>query len=244
MIYRFDTLGSTNDEARGARYRAGDVVWAEEQSAGRGQRGHLWSAARGENLTFSVVLEPRFLAAAEQFLLSEAVALALVGTAADCGIATRIKWTNDLYAGDRKLAGVLIEHDLSGGMLARTVVGVGLNVNQTRFDPALPNPVSMAQLTGRRFDRREVLERFLGRLGEEVGRLGRGGGEELQRDYGAHLYRLGERRPYRFADGTVLEAVLEGVRPSGALVLRLPDGTRGEYLFREAEFVIPRAGER
>lgn len=244
MLYRIGRTTSTNDEARDRRYRHGDVVWAEEQSAGRGQRGHVWSGAPGKALTFSTVLEPRFLPVVEQFLLSEAVALALSDAVADFGLATRIKWTNDLYAGDHKLAGVLIEHDLTGTMLARTVVGVGLNVNQTVFDPVLPNPVSMAQLAGRRFDRAEVLERFLVRLEERYGLLASGGSELLQRDYRDRLYRLGERHLYRLADGRLCEAVLEGVRPSGALVLRLADGSRGEYLFREVEFVVGGAGVR
>ena len=101
------------------------------------------------NLLFSVVLCPTFLPAGEQFLLSQAVALALVDTLGTCGIDARIKWTNDIYAGDRKLVGILIEHHLAGGRLARTVAGIGINVNQTEFDPALPNPTSMALEAGR-----------------------------------------------------------------------------------------------
>lgn len=164
MIYRLATTTSTNDEARDARYRHGDVVWAERQTAGRGQRGHVWHSPEGENLTFSLVLEPQFLPIGEQFLLSEAVALALTDMFAHYGIATRIKWTNDIYAGNRKIVGMLIEHNCSGPTLARSIVGIGINVNQAAFDPALPNPVSMAQLTGRTFDREEVLRTFLERF--------------------------------------------------------------------------------
>ena len=148
MIYRIEETTSTNDDARDAKYRHGDIVWAERQTAGRGQRGHTWTSAEGENLTFSVVVCPLFLPVGEQFLLSEAVALALTDTFAQAGIETRIKWTNDIYAGDRKLVGILIEHSYSGPTLDRTVVGIGINVNQTQFDPALPNPVSMAAAAG------------------------------------------------------------------------------------------------
>ena len=91
MIYRIEETTSTNDDARDAKYRHGDIVWAERQTAGRGQRGHTWTSAEGENLTFSVVLCPRFLPVGEQFLLSEAVALALTDTFAQAGIETRIK---------------------------------------------------------------------------------------------------------------------------------------------------------
>ena len=119
MIYRFDTLTSTNDEARDARYRHGDLILAERQTAGRGQRGHTWISPEGTNLTFTLVVEPTFLAARDQFLLSEVVALALGDCLDRFGIPTRIKWTNDIYYGDYKLVGILIEHFYSGSRLQR-----------------------------------------------------------------------------------------------------------------------------
>ncbi|MDE7077392.1 MAG: biotin--[acetyl-CoA-carboxylase] ligase [Alistipes sp.] len=238
MIYRLATTTSTNDEARDARYRHGDAVWAERQTAGRGQRGHVWHSPEGENLTFSLVLEPRFLPVNEQFLLSEAVALALTDTFAHYGIATRIKWTNDIYAGDRKLVGMLLEHNCSGPNLARTIAGIGINVNQTAFDPALPNPVSMAQLAGRTFDREEVLGTFLDHCGRRFEQLRRGDRGRLQEDYRNRMYRLGERHAYRIAGLGEVEGTIEGVRPAGELMVRLPDGSLGEYLFGEIEFVI------
>ena len=151
---------STNDEARNPRYGHGDAICAERQTAGRGQRGHTWSSEEGRNLMFSLVWEPRFLPVSEQFLLSEAVALALTDLFGGYGIDARIKWTNDIYAGDRKLVGILIEHHLAGDRLSRTIVGIGVNVNQTRFDPSLPNPSSMCLETGCEYDRQEVLHRL------------------------------------------------------------------------------------
>ena len=238
MIYHIAETTSTNDLAREERYGHGDVICAERQTAGRGQRGHTWTSPEGVNLLFSVVLCPTFLPAGEQFLLSQAVALALVDTLGTCGIDARIKWTNDIYAGDRKLVGILIEHSYSGPTLDRTVVGIGVNVNQTQFDPALPNPVSMAATAGRRFDRREVLETFRERLEARYAQLEEGAAEALQRDYRERMYGLGRRRTFRLPDGTPFGAVIEGVRPSGELLLRHDDGLLREYLFKEVEFVI------
>ena len=238
MIYRIDETTSTNDEARDAKYRHGDIVWAERQTAGRGQRGHTWTSPEGENLTFSMVLEPRFLPVGEQFLLSEAVTLALTDTFAAYGIDTRIKWTNDIYVGDRKLVGILIEHNLTGDRLSRTIVGIGVNVNQTRFDPSLPNPSSMCLETGCEYDRQEVLHRLGDCLAARYEQLEKGDREALQADYRRRMYRLGERHRYRYPDGRTVEAVLRGVRPSGELLLELPDGRTEGYLFREIEFVI------
>lgn len=240
MVFRISETTSTNDDARDPRYRHGDVVWAERQTAGRGQRGHAWSSAGGENLTFSLVLEPRFLAVGRQFLLSEAIALALVDTLADYGLDARIKWTNDIYVGDRKIVGMLIEHNYSGPALARSIAGIGINVNQTAFDPALPNPVSMAQLAGRTFDRAEVLDTFLGRCRSRYGQLERGEEALLLEEYRRRMYRLGERHTYRLPGRGEVEATIEGVRPTGELLVRHADGSRAEYLFGQIEFVLQR----
>lgn len=208
MIYHIAETTSTNDLAREERYGHGDVICAERQTAGRGQRGHTWTSPEGVNLLFSVVLCPTFLPAGEQFLLSQAVALALVDTLGTCGID------------------------------ARTVAGIGINVNQTEFDPALPNPVSMAMVAGRTFDRGEVLEAFRRHIGIRYAQLELDERETLQRDYRERMYRLGERHTFRYPDGTPTEASIEGVRPTGELLLRHADGTLREYLFKEIEFVI------
>ena len=171
---------STNDEARNPRYGHGDAICAERQSAGRGQRGHTWSSEEGCNLMFSLVWEPCFLPVSEQFLLSEAVALALTDLFGGYGIDARIKWTNDIYAGDRKLVGILIEHNLTGDRLSRTIVGIGVNVNQTRFDPSLPNPSSMHLETGCEYDRQEVLHRLGDCLAARYEQLEKGDREALQ----------------------------------------------------------------
>lgn len=243
MIHRIEETTSTNDDARDAKYRHGDIVWAERQTAGRGQRGHKWSSAEGLNLTFSLVLEPRFLPAGEQFLLNEAVALALTDTFAQFGIAARIKWTNDIYAGDKKLVGILIEHSYSGQTLARTIVGIGINVNQTEFDPALPNPTSMALEAGRTFDREEVLNRFHAALMRRYAALEAGDRVPLAEEYRRRMYRIDAPQAFRLPDGTRFTGVIRGVRAGGALLVEHPDGTLHDYLFREIEFEVKKSPE-
>lgn len=239
MIHRFDILGSTNDEARNPAYREGDVIIAEQQTAGRGQRGHTWESAVGENLTFSLILEPRFLPVNEQFLLSEVLALGLVATLAEYGIEARIKWTNDIYVGDKKIVGMLVENSLGGGCLARTIAGIGLNVNQKEFDPSLPNPTSMSLIAGTVFDREQVLERLHRNIMSLYESLRRGEKEMLQSRYRSTMYRLGEKHPYTLADGTIFEGTIRGVRPSGELQIEhSSDGSLHEYLFKQVEFMI------
>lgn len=239
MIHYIEQTTSTNDEARKECYDHLDAIWSEYQTSGRGQRGHSWHSAEGENVTFSVVLKPSFLPVVEQFLLSEVVALALVDTMAEYDIECRIKWTNDLYAGDSKLAGVLIEHQLSTEGFVRTIVGIGLNVNQREFPADLPNPTSMALLRSASFDRREVLERYMANLEAWYGRLLEGNKSAIEERYRELMYHLDEQHIYALASGEKFRAIIRGVRPSGELRLEHEDGTIREYAFKEVEFVLP-----
>jgi BirA family biotin operon repressor/biotin-[acetyl-CoA-carboxylase] ligase len=240
MIHYTDFTTSTNDDARGAEYDHMDVVWAEHQSAGRGQRGHTWHSNEGVNLTFSVVLKPSFLTAVEQFMLSEVVALSLVDALADYGVECRIKWTNDIYAGDKKIAGVLIEQSLAGDRIARTIVGVGLNVNQREFPADLPNPTSMVVERGAECERRDVLDSFLTHLEKWYSILAQGERELVEATYNSRLYRRDEFHEYALPSGERFEAAIRGVRATGHLHLEHRDGTFGDYAFKEVEFVIAR----
>ena len=251
MIYHLDITTSTNDDARDNKYREGDVVWADFQTAGRGQRGHEWHSRKGENLTFSVVLEPTFVPIAEQFSVSEVVALSLVDMLAEYGIEAKIKWTNDIYVGDKKLVGILIEHSLAQATLRRTIVGVGINVNQTEFAPSLPNPVSMAQLLGQDLNAEKVLNCFLKHLQQNYEHLHKiknsrfsildsqfNSENTLHNRYNELLYRLNEYHIYALSSGEKFKAKILGTTPSGALRLEDEEGETKDYLFKEVEFVI------
>jgi BirA family biotin operon repressor/biotin-[acetyl-CoA-carboxylase] ligase len=238
MVYYVDFTTSTNDDARGAEYGHMDVVWAGRQSAGRGQRGHTWHSREGDNLTFSVVLTPTFLPVVEQFMLSEIVALALVDMLAEYGVECRIKWTNDIYAGDSKIAGVLIEQSLSGDTIARTIVGIGLNVNQREFPADLPNPTSMIVERGAECDRREVLDCFLRHLEGWYARLEAGERAAVEESYRKRMYHLDQEHTYALASGERFRATIRGVRPMGHLCLEHADGVVREYAFKEVEFVL------
>ena len=239
MIYHIDTTTSTNDLAREPQYKHLDVIWAEHQTAGRGQRGHSWHSTEGENITFTVVLTPSFLPIIEQFRLSEIVALALVDTMAHYGITCRIKWTNDIYAGDNKIAGVLIEHSLSGESIARTIVGIGLNINQQIFPDDIPNPTSMSLERGITFNREEILNHYISALNDLYTMLQQGKKEDIESRYIATMYHLGEKHTYAYPTGEEFQATIRGVRPTGHLFLEHTDGTIGEYAFKEVEFVLP-----
>ncbi|MFI3282825.1 MAG: biotin--[acetyl-CoA-carboxylase] ligase [Rikenellaceae bacterium] len=244
MFYFKDETTSTNDDAREQIYTHGDVICAERQSAGRGQRGNKWISGEGKNITFSVVLEPSFLKANEQFLVSQITALALIDTMSEYGITATIKWTNDIYVGEHKIVGVLIENRLSGTTLSRAIIGVGININQREFDPSLPNPTSMIleRANNEEIPRREVLETFYASLMRWYKELMTGDYASIDKAYHAKMYRRGEYHNYRLADGCLIRGVIQGVRPSGALVIMHDNDEEREYQFKEVEFVIEQRG--
>ena len=173
-------------------------------------------------------------------MLSEVVALSLVDTLAEYGVQCRIKWTNDIYAGDKKIAGVLIEQSLAGETIARTVVGIGLNINQREFPADLPNPTSIIVERGVECDRRAVLECFLKHLNRWYSCLERGERELIEKTYNERLYRRDAFHTYAYPSGERFEAAIRGVRATGHLCLEHRDGTFGEYAFKEVEFVVVR----
>lgn len=161
-IIWLDVTDSTNDEAR--RHLSDldnlSVVAARAQTAGRGQGDHTWTSAPGENLTFSLVLKTPPLppvAAADLLLVTQLITRSLREYLLQKGVQARIKWPNDIYVGDRKICGILIENVLESGFLRDSIVGIGLNLNQVRFPADLPNPVSLRQLTGVSYDLKEEL---------------------------------------------------------------------------------------
>ncbi|MBQ6938443.1 MAG: biotin--[Muribaculaceae bacterium] len=214
----------------------GCVVTTHTQSAGRGQRGNSWEAEPGKNLTFSYLLRPEGVAPQEQFILSQAISLAVVDVLSRYAQGFSVKWPNDIYYHDSKIAGILIEHNLSGMSISRTIVGIGLNINQQQFISDAPNPISLQQITGREYDLdvilAEVLEATTVRYAQCVGDR-----KQLQLDYAAALYRKDGFYPYRDAQGEFMATIRE-VQPDGYLVLCDTEGRVRQYAFKEVAFII------
>lgn len=214
----------------------GCVVAARAQLAGRGQRGNSWEAAPGENLTFSYLLRPAAIAPQEQFVLSQAVSLAVVDVLLQYAPDFTVKWPNDIYYRDSKIAGILIEHTLTEGHIGRTIVGIGLNVNQLQFISDAPNPISLREITGVQYDLDKLLQQILEATSQryEMCLIRR---DELQSDYMKMLYRREGFYPYRDKDG-IFEACIEDVQPNGMLHLRDIRGVVRVYAFKEVTFIL------
>ena len=219
------------------------LVTAYEQTAGRGQAGNSWESEAGKNLLFSLLCHPTFIVPSEQFILSECMALAIqqvlgkrIAEAGKDDVVT-IKWPNDIYVGDRKICGTLIECDLMGKTISNCIIGTGININQTVFVSDAPNPVSLKQIIGTDTDANALMTEVVDLFCEfyELVRSGKRGEVEVQ--YMQNLYRRTGMHRYSDVRGEFM-AEIAGVEPTGHLVLRFENGNTVRYEFKEVKFVI------
>ena len=244
-IEHLSTVDSTNNYARAEARRlwgvAGEAsiiaVRADEQTAGRGQRGNVWLSHAGENLLVSLLVRPASLPVVRQFALSQAIALAVKSAMGYYGIDAVLKWPNDIYVGGRKLAGILVELDYTGTVVESAVVGVGLNVNEEEFPPMEKVPVSMKMLLGASYEVEDVLSALLDGFSYYYAMLQRGEYDALATDYKRSLMGCGESVRFRVGEHS-FEAVIKDVESDGRLRLLRADGSEGLYAFKEVEMVI------
>ena len=210
------------------------AVYADFQSAGRGAGTNTWHSSRGLNLLTSICFDTG-LAAADQFVFNLWFATATRRFLAKYMPEVRIKWPNDMYVRDRKLAGDLTEHSVSGNRLDFTVAGIGINVNEERFPKEIPHPTSLFLETGQHFEVETLLDEYLGILREHRPLLTRNHESELRNEYLSHLYRRNEPHPY-LVHGKRITAIIRNIDRFGRLVLELPDGSREAFGFKEVGY--------
>lgn len=213
------------------------VVTADNQTAGRGQRGNSWLSQCGENLLMSILVNPSFLKVSRQFALSQAVALAVQAAMADFGIDAILKWPNDIYVGKRKICGILVELSWEGDSLSEAIIGIGINVNQSQFPQMDKIPVSMKMLQGKEYSIDEVRNRVLHNFSEYYSLLQSGEEELIARKYVGSLLGYGEIMQYCDSEG-YFSAAIEGVTPIGHLQLHCSDGSQKSYAFKEVELLL------
>ena len=216
------------------------LVTTEFQTTGRGAGTNTWESERGKNLLFSLVVYPQRLQANQMFALSEVTALAirdaLVAQCSMFNVQCSIKWPNDIYHVDKKIVGMLIENDLRGKWVRRSIIGVGVDVNQTRFLGDAPNPVSLAQILGKEVDRDQVLESILHQFNYYYGMMEREQFADLHNRYMQYLYRKNGLYSYADATGTFQARIID-VESTGHLVLECQNGEQRRYDFKEVKFL-------
>jgi len=213
----------------------GLVVAAYFQEQGRGQRGNTWESERGKNLTFSLLLRPTFMRVEEQFSISKMIALSICDWLKSKKIKPLIKWPNDIYVGDKKIAGILIENSFSSPILDISIIGIGLNLNQTFFSPEIPNPTSLLLLTGMSHRPENVLSELIMSIQTRYLQLKNGLKEKVSDDYLKSLYRFQILSNYSSIDGP-FKAKIIGVKPLGELILETENGQQKSFGFKEITF--------
>ena len=209
------------------------VVVAKQQVKGRGQMGKNWQSEAGENLTFSVFKRVRGLSFSNQFYLSIVTSLALYNTLKFYNVPNLyVKWPNDILSANKKIAGVLIENVVKQNRLEHSIIGIGLNVNQTKFNN-LSSATSLKISCGKTFDLDEILNKFLTELKIAYNRLDSGAFEALNADYESKLFRKNKPSTFKNAEGSLFSGYIKGISSSGNLVLLLEDEIIEEFTLNE-----------
>lgn len=244
QYYHFDAITSTNTYLQEQLMLGSDidgwVVSADEQSNGKGMGSNQWHSEPSKNLLFSMAFRLDFLEAGEQFLISQAVTLGILHIL-DKYLSYNmlcVKWPNDIYYGDKKMGGMLVVNTIAGSMMDMSIIGVGLNVNQTHFPAALPNPISMALVTGEIYELKALLMALTEQVRSNIYALKDVEYRDiLRREYLKRLFRYQKIARY-CVDGREVSLYMEGVDGFGRLLLRDKNGVTTPYDIKEVSFVF------
>ncbi len=236
-IYNIESVGSTNSFAKVSGVnREGYVVLADVQTGGRGLGSNSWEGARGKNITGSVVFAPTFLSPADSFLISMAVSVGIIQFLAQYTKKAQIKWPNDIYVDDKKLAGILIENEFTSTSVTRCIVGIGMNVNQRMFEYA-PNPVSLCQITGSEMNLKRIAHGLFSSVYSTYKELKKFP-HPIADQYHTHLLGIGQTLSFRDANG-VFRGAIKNVAYDGKISIEDEDGRLRGYYFKEVQFLMP-----
>ena len=215
-------------------FKEGLVVTANYQTGGNGQRGKFWESSIGDNLLISIVIEPNS-STKDQFSLSQCVALALYDLLTLYTDDVSIKWPNDILVGKQKIAGILIQNILKGNKITHSVIGVGLNVNQTKFKSYSPQATSLNLLLNKTFDVSKVQDELLKYLAERIKQLRSGADQE--KEYLSALF-LNNKVAAFESEGQKFMGIIKGVSQDGKLHMRLEDDSVAVFDNQEVNFLF------
>jgi len=239
-IFCFEELPSTNNYAleliSNDKYSDGTVIMTNSQTKGRGQQTNVWESESGKNLTISLILKPNFVPVHEQFDISKIISLSIVDLIKDYCENVSVKWPNDIYIGDKKVAGILIEHGIMGPTLSHSICGIGLNINQEEFLSNAPNPSSIKIESGLDFSVNEILNKLLDNIESRYFELKDYGNKKLSLDYLENLYRKDKYYKYEDDKG-IFKAKIKGISEYGQYILEDTEGIERIYNFKEVRFL-------
>lgn len=211
----------------------GFVVHTDFQRKGKGTGTNNWEAERGKNLLLSMLLYPQNIPLDELFLLSQLVSVSIKKTLEDYADGFTVKWPNDIYWNDKKIAGILIENSIQGNKAKAVVIGIGLNVNQNEFMSDAPNPISLKQITGTTINRRILFSKIKKSVLSLYETLDK---EYIRSEYLSALYKKEGYHAFETAGGKRFKAKIDGIKPDGKLELETLKGTKKGYYYKEVSY--------
>lgn len=237
--YSFQELPSTNtwlmESLVAHKLPEGTLVLADHQTEGKGQFGAIWSSEPSSSLTFSILLKPIFLPISNTFDISICIALAIHDCLNELRPGFKIKWPNDIYFENKKVAGILIENQIHKSSCEHSVVGIGLNVNQTEFFK-LPKATSLKQIIGVNFPVQNLLDRLCETIEARYLQLRANMYPSLLKSYLEHMYWFNEIHTFQ-TDALQFNASIIGVLRNGRLLLKFSDGSTRDFEIKELQFI-------
>ncbi len=246
-IIHIPSVDSTNNYAVqqvvNSESNEGDVIITTNQKKGKGQGANNWESEPGSNLTFSLVLKPKFVTPSNQFVLTQVISLAISDLiiehlkSVDDGH-VKIKWPNDIYINEKKVAGILIQNFIVGNSIDYSIVGIGLNINQREFISDARNPVSLIHHLNRKTDINSLLDELLEKISSryEVLKMDYDF-SKLRKEYLDRLFKMRSWSKYRDDKGD-FEGKIVDVDEFGRLEISTRSGNTRIYMFKEVEFVL------
>jgi len=237
-IFR-ENLSSSNSFAalflKENKVQEGTIIYTNFQTAGRGQAGNTWESKDGKNLLMSLILYPFMIKPADQFIISKIISLGICDYLNQYTTNISIKWPNDIYVNNDKIAGILIEASVIRDEIENMIVGIGLNVNQSTFKSNVHNPVSLKLITGQNYDIKESLQSLASYLDERYKQILLEKRSEIDREYLDNLYRIGKWSGFSDANGSY-EGRIISVTEIGHLKIEDRYGRIYEYGYKEVTF--------
>jgi len=237
---------STNTYAmnllRNVNVTEGTVVYTDNQTSGKGQRGAVWSSEIAQNITTSIVLKPQFLSIDNAFYLSKISALAVYDVLAEILPSSqydiKIKWPNDILVNKQKIAGILIENNFTSSIIQHSVIGIGLNVNQSNFSAFERAGTSLKILSQNDCDRSKLLESICSKLEKWYLKLKEQKQPQIDESYLKLLYGINELIDFSDSDGSDFIGEIVGVTQKGKLAVELESKLVKEFDVKEIKFLM------
>ena len=241
VVHNYNELPSTNVYAQDLLSKSlpieGTVITTFNQTAGRGQIGSKWISEADKNISLSIILYPHFLVPKEQFILHTVSSLAVSDLLTKyLEDAVKVKWPNDIYIKDRKTSGILTQNSISTTKINYSIIGIGLNVNQTDFPSTIPNPTSLKLAANRDFNLETLVSELCLCVEHRYLQLKSGQQNSLKNNYLERLYKLEEPAWYQRADGSKFYGTIKGVDSMGRLIIEL-NGHLEYFQIKEISFL-------